>query len=145
MKYDPLLRWWSILLPAVTSLVMAQLIGNLNAIEFAQQMSSECGLPSFSRMYLPLIDSFDVYGMAFAGLIVVSALVGFRVLKTEEARYRLIAVIHGIAWAVVPFGIAVFFLASYALPYAKCAAAGWASFRPSASGRNQLATRWCSR
>lgn len=86
-------------------------------------MSSECGLPAFSRMYLPLIDSIDVYGTAFAAFIIISALVGFRVLQTEESRYRFIAVIHGIAWAVVPFGVAVFFLASYALPFAKCAVA----------------------
>ncbi len=102
---------------------MAQMLGELNAKEFAQQMSSECGLPAFSRSFLPLIDSLGLYGTALAVLIMVTALVGFRVFRAEEARHRLVTVIHVVAWPIVLLGVAGFFLAAYALPYAKCAAA----------------------
>lgn len=38
------------------------------------------------------------------------------------ARYRLLAVVYTVAWPTVLLGIVSFFLAMYALPYAKCAA-----------------------
>lgn len=123
MKYDPALRWWSVLTVAAASFVIGQVLGELNAEDFARQMSSECGLPVFSRQFLSLTDSPGLYGTALAAFIVASALVGFRVLQTEEARYRLLAVIHTVAWPIVLLGAASFFLAMYALPYAKCAAA----------------------
>lgn len=123
LKFDPALRWWSVLTVAASSFVAAQVLGELNAKDFIQQMSSECGLPIFSRQFLSLIESLGLYGTGFAVLILVTAVVGFRVLRTEEARYRLLAVIYTIAWPVVFIGVTSFFLAAYALPYAKCAAA----------------------
>ena len=108
---------------AATSFAMAQVLGELNAKDFAQQMSSECELPLLSRQFLPLVDSLGLYGTALAVLIIAVALVGFRVLQTEVARYRLLAVVYTVAWPTVLLGIVSFFLAMYALPYAKCAAA----------------------
>ena len=123
LKFDSLLRWWSILTAAVAGFSMSQIVVELDAIGFAQQKSSECGLPIFSKGFLRHIESFGVYGSIFAVLIIAAALIGFRLCSSEEARYRLVTVINVVAWPILFLGFAAFFLAAYALPYAKCAAA----------------------
>jgi hypothetical protein len=123
LKFDPALRWWSILTAAAASFSMGQIVGELDAIGYAQQNFPKCELPMISKSVFPHIDSFGVYGSLLAVLIVVAALVGFRILRTEETRYRLVTAINIAAWPIVLLGVSTFFLAAYALPYAKCAAA----------------------
>jgi hypothetical protein len=121
LKFDPALRWWSIFTAAATSFSMGQIVGELDAITFAQQRS-ECELPEITQSFLPHIESYGIYGSVLAVLVIAVALVGFRLLRTEEARYRLVTVINVVAWPIIVLGVAMFFLAAYALPHAKCAA-----------------------
>ena len=102
---------------------MGQIVGELDATGFAQQKSAECGLPSISKSFLPHVETFGLYGSVLAVLVIAAALVGFRRFPSEEARYRLVTAINMIAWPTVLLSVATFFLAAYALPYMKCAAA----------------------
>lgn len=99
---------------------MGQILGELNAKDFSEQIFAGCELPSLSKQTLPHVDSFGLYGTVLATLIIVSTLVGFRLVKSEEGRYRLVAIIQTIAWPAILLGVMQFFLAAYALPYLKC-------------------------
>lgn len=99
---------------------MGQILGELNAKEFSQQIFAGCELPILSKQTLSHVDSFGLYGTVLATLIIISTLVGFRLIKTEEGRYRLVAIIHMVAWPAILLGVTQFFLAAYALPYLKC-------------------------
>ena len=105
---------------AVASFATGNFLDELNAKEFAQQSFPECELPLISKQMLPHLESFGTYGTILAALIIVSTLVGFRLLKSEEARYRLITIIHTISWPAICVSTMQFFLAAYALPYLKC-------------------------
>ena len=105
---------------AVASYATGQFLGEMNAKEFAEQMFAGCELPILSKQTLPHIDSFGFYGTVLAALIIISTLVGFRLIKSEEGRYRLVAIVHTIAWPAILGGTTQFFLAAYALPYLKC-------------------------
>lgn len=101
---------------------MGGIVGELDAIGFAQQTFPRCELPTFSQSVFANIESFGAYGAVLAALIIAASFIGFRLLRSEEARYRLVTVIHIAAWPIVLLGVTSFFLAAYALPYAKCAA-----------------------
>lgn len=123
MKIDPVLRWWSILTVAAASFSIGQIVGEPDATGFAQKKSAECGLPAISKFFLPHAETFGLYGAVLAVIIIAVALAGFRLFSSEEARYRLVIAINTIAWPIVLLSVATFFLAAFALPYAKCAAA----------------------
>ena len=99
-----------------------KIVGELDAVGFVKQSCPECELPKISQSVLPHIESFGVYGTVLAALIITTTIIGFRLLRSEEARYRLVTIIHTVAWPIVILGVMLFFLAAYALPYAKCTA-----------------------
>jgi hypothetical protein len=121
LKFDPALRWWSVFTAAAASFSMGQIVSDLDAITFVQQRA-ECGLPEISQSFLPHIESYGVYGSLLAALVIAAALVGFRLLRSEEARYRVLTAINLVAWPIILLSVAMFFLAAYVLPHAKCAA-----------------------
>ena len=106
---------------AGTSWSMGQMVGELNATGVARRWS-ECGQNKLSQMILPHIESFGMFGSVLAILVVAVALIGFRVIRSEEARYRLVTGINVLIWPIILLGVATFFLAVYALPHARCAA-----------------------
>jgi hypothetical protein len=98
------------------------MLNEIDAIGFVQRNFPGCELPIISRSVLPHTESYGIYGAGLAALILATTFIGFQALRTEEARYRLVAVIHTVAWPIVLLAVMQFFLATYALPFAKCAA-----------------------